>query len=76
METRRTIEPDGSPVPGVIPERIRVHHDRVPAHEGRFPADANPPTRARPVADEAVEAVPDNAGQAATAGSQTKEVPK
>ena len=108
METRRTIELDGSPVPGVIPEPIRVHHDGVPTHRGSFPAPppsvateraapwrrnpvtvllaklsavrgdkhpavAYPPTRARPVADEAVEPVPDNAGQPATAGSQTKE---
>ena len=109
METRRTIEPGGSPVPGVIPEPLRVHHDSVPAHEGRFatpppsaaaerasprrrnpvtvlrakllsalrgdkhPADAYPPTRARPVADAAIGATPDSAGQPATAGSQKKE---
>jgi hypothetical protein len=110
METRRTIEPGGSPVPGVIPEPLRVHYDSVPAHEGRLPtpppsaaterassprrrnavtvllakllsalrrdkqpADAHPPTRARPVTDAAIAATPDSAGQPATAGSQTKE---
>jgi hypothetical protein len=110
METRRTIEPGGSPVPGVIPEPLRVHHDSVPAHEGRFatpppsaaaerasspqrrnavtvllakllsavrrdkqPADAHPPIRRPPVADEAIGATPDSAGQPATVGSQTKE---
>jgi hypothetical protein len=93
METRRTVEPDGSPVPGVIPEPIRVHHaatERAAPRRSnpvtvllakllsavrgeKDPPDAYPPTRARPVADEAVEAVPDDAGQPATAGPQTKE---
>jgi hypothetical protein len=34
METKPTMEPSGSPVPGVIPEPIRVHHDSTPAPEG------------------------------------------
>jgi len=34
METNPTMEPSGSPVPGVIPEPIRVHHDNAAAHEG------------------------------------------
>jgi hypothetical protein len=33
MQTQPTIEPTGSPVPGVIPEPVRVHHDTVAAHE-------------------------------------------
>jgi hypothetical protein len=34
MQTQPTIEPTGSPVPGVIPEPARVHHDdTVAAHE-------------------------------------------
>jgi hypothetical protein len=33
MQTQPTIEPPGSPVPGVIPEPVRVHHDTVAAHE-------------------------------------------
>jgi hypothetical protein len=37
METKATMEPSVSPVPGVIPEPTRVHHDRAPAHEGRVP---------------------------------------
>jgi len=31
MATKLTSEPSGSPVPGVIPEAIRVHDDRAPA---------------------------------------------
>ena len=37
METKATMEPSGSPVPGVIPEPTHVHHDGAPAHEGRVP---------------------------------------
>jgi hypothetical protein len=33
MQTKPTIEPTGSPVPGVIPEPVRVHHDTVAAPE-------------------------------------------
>jgi hypothetical protein len=33
MQTRPTIEPTGSPVPGVLPEPLRVHHDTVAADE-------------------------------------------
>ena len=33
MQTQRTIEPTGSPVPGVIPEPVRAHRDTVAAHE-------------------------------------------
>jgi hypothetical protein len=33
MQTQPTIEPTGSPVPGVIPEPVRVHHDTVPVPE-------------------------------------------
>jgi hypothetical protein len=33
MQTQPTIEPTGSPVPGVIPEPVRVHHDTVAAPE-------------------------------------------
>ena len=33
MQTKPTIEPTGSPVPGVIPEPVRVHRDTVAAHE-------------------------------------------
>jgi hypothetical protein len=33
MQTMPTIEPTGSPVPGVIPEPVRVHHDAVAAPE-------------------------------------------
>jgi hypothetical protein len=32
MQTQPTIEPTGSPVPGVIPEPVRVHQDTVAAH--------------------------------------------
>jgi hypothetical protein len=31
MATKPTVEPTESPVPGVIPEPIRVHDDRAPA---------------------------------------------
>ena len=37
METKATMEPSGSPVPGVIPEPTRVQHEGAPAHEGRVP---------------------------------------
>ena len=33
MQTQPTIEPTGSPVPGVIPEPMRVHQDAVAAHK-------------------------------------------
>jgi hypothetical protein len=33
MHTQPTIEPTGSPVPGVIPEPVRAHRDTVAAHE-------------------------------------------
>jgi hypothetical protein len=46
METKATMEPSGSPVPGVIPEPTHVHHD-VPAHEGRLPAPRSGPARKR-----------------------------
>jgi hypothetical protein len=36
METKATMEPSGSPVPGVIPEPICVHHDSALADEGRL----------------------------------------
>jgi hypothetical protein len=38
METKPTRQPSGSPVPGLIPEPIRVHHDGAPAQEGRLAA--------------------------------------
>jgi hypothetical protein len=38
METKPTRQPGGSPVPGVIPEPIRVHHDSAPAQESRLAA--------------------------------------
>jgi len=31
MQTKPTIEPTGSPVPGMIPEPVRVRHDSVDA---------------------------------------------
>jgi hypothetical protein len=37
MQPKPTIEPSGSPVPGVIPEPVRVHHDTIAAH-GRLTA--------------------------------------
>jgi hypothetical protein len=33
MQTKPTIEPTGSPVPGVLPEPLRVHRDTLAAHE-------------------------------------------
>jgi hypothetical protein len=33
MQTQPTIEPTGSPVPGVILEPLRAHRDTVAAHE-------------------------------------------
>jgi hypothetical protein len=33
MQTKTTIEPTGSRVPGVIPEPVRVHDDTVVAHQ-------------------------------------------
>jgi hypothetical protein len=33
MQAQPTIEPTGSPVPEVIPEPLRVHHDTVAPHE-------------------------------------------
>jgi hypothetical protein len=33
MQTQPTIEPTGSPVPGVIPGPLRVHRDTVAAHQ-------------------------------------------
>ena len=39
MQTKATIEPAGSPVPGVIPDPVRVHHD---------PAAQRPPLRRTP----------------------------
>jgi hypothetical protein len=33
MQSQPTIERTGSPVPGVILEPVRVHHDTVAAHE-------------------------------------------
>ncbi len=33
MQTKPTIEPAGSPVPGVIPEPLRVHQDTVAGQE-------------------------------------------
>jgi hypothetical protein len=33
MQTKPTIEPTGSPVPGMIPEPVRVRHDSVATHE-------------------------------------------
>ena len=33
MQTKPTIEPTGSPAPGLIPEPLPVHHDTVAAHE-------------------------------------------
>jgi hypothetical protein len=56
MQTKPTMGPSGSPVPGVTPEPIRVHHDSAPAHEGRLAAPktgatterATPPRRRNP----------------------------
>jgi hypothetical protein len=39
MQTKPMIDPAGSPVPGVIPEPVRVHHDPAAGHE-RPPATA------------------------------------
>ena len=33
MQTKPTIEPTGSPAPGVIPEPVRVHRDTAVAHK-------------------------------------------
>jgi hypothetical protein len=33
MQTKPTGEPSGSPVPGVIPEPLRLRHDAVAANE-------------------------------------------
>jgi hypothetical protein len=33
MQTKPTVEPTGSPVPGVIPAPVRVHHDTLVADE-------------------------------------------
>jgi hypothetical protein len=33
MQTKPTIEPTGSPVPGIIPGPVRVHRDTVAAQE-------------------------------------------
>jgi hypothetical protein len=33
METKPRLEPTGSPVPGVIPEPVRVHHDPAARRE-------------------------------------------
>lgn len=38
MQTKSTMEQTGSPVPGVIPEPVRVHHDTVAAHDRRIAA--------------------------------------
>jgi hypothetical protein len=43
METKPKMEPNESPVPGVIPEPIRVHHDSAAAYEGHHAA-ARPST--------------------------------
>ena len=50
MQTTPTIEPTGSPVPGVIPEPWRVHHDTVAADEHPTGAamPASPPGRRNP----------------------------
>ena len=38
METKPEMETSESPVPGVIPQPIRVHHDSAAAHEGHHAA--------------------------------------
>src|SRR5215218_4442127 len=50
MQPRATIEPTGSPVPGVIPEPLRVHHDTVAAdeHPSGSAMPASPPGRRNP----------------------------
>jgi len=50
MQPRATIEPTGSPVPGVIPEPLRVHHDTVAAdeHPSGSAMLASPPGRRNP----------------------------
>jgi hypothetical protein len=50
MQTRPTIEPTGSPVPGVMPEPWRAHHDTVAADEHPTGAamPASPPGRRNP----------------------------
>jgi hypothetical protein len=50
MQTTPTIEPTGSPVPGLIPEPLRVHHDTVAADEHPTGAamPASPPGRRNP----------------------------
>jgi hypothetical protein len=48
MQTKATIEPARSPVPGVIPEPVRVHHDGAapdPAHTARRTARRGPASR-------------------------------
>jgi hypothetical protein len=44
MPTKRTIETTGSPVPGVIPAPVRVHHDPPAAdeHPDGTPAKSDP----------------------------------
>ena len=50
MQTQPTIEPTGPPVPGIIPEPWRVHHDTVAADEHPTGAamPASPPGRRNP----------------------------
>jgi hypothetical protein len=51
MQTKPTGEPSGSPVPGVIPEPIRVRHDAVAANErDGVPTDQGSSPRRRNVA--------------------------
>ena len=77
MQTRPTIEPTASPVPGVIPEPLRVHHDTIAdakllsAIRGvKYMVDAYPPAWHGAAAVRAgVAAKPD----AAAVASQTKE---
>ena len=38
METKPEMEPSRSSVPGVIPEQIRVYHDRGHSYENRSAA--------------------------------------
>jgi hypothetical protein len=50
MQTRPTIEPTGSPVPGIIPQPLRVDHDTVAAdeHPSATAMPASPPGRRNP----------------------------
>jgi hypothetical protein len=47
MQTKRTSEQTSSPVPGVIPDPIRVRHDTVGVHQPTGSTVAPAPSRGR-----------------------------